>query len=358
MDDFLPLFVNDVPLLDVRAPVEFGKGSFPNAVNLPLLNDEERQAVGTMYKKEGQEAAVRLGHQLVSGDVKTARIQQWQAFARQHPAGYLFCFRGGMRSHIVQQWLREAGTDYPLVKGGYKALRRFLIETMDDIISRRNFIIVSGRTGVGKTTFLHQLPRAVDLEGFANHRGSSFGRRITPQPGQIDFENALAVKLLKLTHNSEKPLFIEDESRVIGRCALPPLLLAKMKEWPTVVLEDTVGNRISAVLKDYVTDMLAEHQAAYGDQGFARYADFLRDSLFRIRQRLGSERHAALLAVLENALSVQQATADESLHRQWINDLLTGYYDPMYDHQLSLKKNGIIFKGNSAEVLAWCKQAG
>jgi len=263
-----------------------------------------------------------------------------------------------MRSHIVQKWLREAGTDYPLVKGGYKALRRFLIEPMDDIIARRNFIIVSGRTGVGKTTFLHRLPRAVDLEGFANHRGSSFGRRITPQPSQIDFENALAVRLLKLTHNSDKPLFIEDESRVIGRCALPSLLLAKMKEWPTVVLEDTIENRVSAVLKDYVTDMLAEHQAVYGDQGFARFADFLRDSLTRIRQRLGTERHRDLLAVMEKALSVQQATAGESLHRQWISDLLTGYYDPMYDHQLSLKENGIIFRGDSAEVLAWCQQAG
>lgn len=358
MDDFLHLFVNDVPLLDVRAPVEFGKGSFPAAINLPLLNDAERQAIGTIYKKEGQEAAIRLGHQLVSGDIKAGRIQQWQDFARQNPAGYLFCFRGGMRSHIVQEWLREAGIDYPLVKGGYKALRRFLIEAMDDIIARRNFIIVSGRTGVGKTTFLHQLSRAVDLEGFANHRGSSFGRRITAQPCQIDFENALAVRLLKLTHNSEKPPFIEDESRVIGRCALPLLLLAKMKEWPTVVLEDSLENRISAVLRDYVTDMLMEHQAAYGEQGFARFSDFLRDSLFRIRQRLGTKRHEELLSVMEHALSVQRTTADESLHRQWISDLLTGYYDPMYDHQLSLKKNGIIFRGNSVEVLAWCKQAG
>ena len=153
MDGFLHLFVNDTPLLDVRAPVEFGKGSFPAAVNLPLLNDAERQAVGTMYKKEGQEAAIRLGHQLINGDVKAGRIQQWQSFARQHPAGYLFCFRGGMRSHIVQEWLREAGTDYPLVNGGYKALRRFLFEVIDDIIARTNFIIVSGRTGVGKTTF-------------------------------------------------------------------------------------------------------------------------------------------------------------------------------------------------------------
>jgi tRNA 2-selenouridine synthase len=355
-DDFLHLFLNDAPLLDVRAPVEFSRGSFPAAVNLPLLNDDERQAVGTTYKKEGAEAAIRLGHQLVSGDVKAERLRQWQAFARQNPAGYLFCFRGGMRSHIVQEWLRDAGIHYPLVKGGYKALRRFLIDALDDIVSRRNFVIISGRTGIGKTLLIHQLPHAVDLEGLARHRGSSFGRRITPQPSQIDFENALAVRLLKLAHGTEKPLFIEDESRLVGRCALPLNLLAKMKEWPTVVLEDSLENRISAVQKDYVTDMLAEHQAAYGDQGFARFSDFLRDSLYRIRKRLGAERHKDLLAAMENALGVQQATADESLHRQWIGDLLTRYYDPMYDHHLSLRENRIVFRGNRADVLAWCQR--
>ncbi len=355
-DDFLHLFLNDVPMLDVRAPVEFARGSFPLAVNLPLLNDDERQAVGIVYKEEGQEAAIRLGHQLVGGDVKAERLRQWQAFAQQNPAGYLFCFRGGMRSHVVQEWLKDADIRYPLVKGGYKAMRRFLIGALDDIVRQRDFIIISGRTGTGKTTLIHQLPHAVDLEGLARHRGSSFGRRITPPPGQIDFENALAVRLLKLVHSTEKPLFIEDESRMVGRCALPLSLLAKMSAWPAVILKESLENRISAVLKDYVTDMLAEHQAAYGDEGFAKFADFLRDSLYRIRKRLGAERHRDILAMMEAALSAHQATGDESLHRQWIEILLTGYYDPMYDYQLSQKKNRTVFRGNRAEVLAWCCQ--
>ncbi len=357
-DNFLQLFLSDAPLLDVRAPVEFGTGSFPLAVNLPLLNDEERKAVGTTYKEAGQVAAVKLGHQLVSGDIKAERIRQWQDFAQANPAGYLFCFRGGMRSHIVQEWLAEAGIHYPLVKGGFKALRRFLIAALDDIVLHKDFVIISGRTGTGKTTLLNQLSHAVDLEGFARHRGSSFGRRITPQPCQIDFENALAVRLLKLAHSSDKPLFIEDESRVVGRCALPLNLLAKMNQWPTIVLEDSFENRISAVVKDYVTDMLVEHQAAYGEQGFVKFADFLRDSLFRIRKRLGPERHRDLLALMENALAVQQATTDVSLHRQWISDMLTRYYDPLYDYQLSQKENTVVFRGNRAEVLAWCQRAG
>lgn len=355
-DDFLHLFLKDVPLMDVRAPVEFTRGSFPSAVNLPLLNDNERQAVGTAYKKDGSEAAVKLGHQFVSGDVRSDRLRQWLEFAQKNPAGYLFCFRGGMRSHVVQEWLAAEGVHYPLVEGGYKALRRFLIEALEDIIARRKFIIISGRTGIGKTTLVHQLPRAVDLEGLARHRGSSFGRRITPQPSQVDFEHGLAVRLLKLAHSSEKPLFIEDESHIVGRCALPLEMVAKMKEWPAVVLEDRLENRISNVLKDYVTDMLTEHQAAYGDNGFAQFSDFLRGSLYRIRKRLGSERHRDILAVMENALDIQQATGDVSLHRQWIEDLLTGYYDPMYDYQLSQKKNTVVFRGTRDEVLAWCNK--
>ena len=256
----------------------------------------------------------------------------------------------------MQAWLGDTKINYPLVKGGYKALRHFLIDALDHIILSGNFVIISGRTGTGKTTLIQQLPHAVDLEDLAHHRGSSFGRRITSQPCQIDFENALAIRLLKLTHSTEKPLFIEDESRVIGHCALPLKLLAKMKEWPIVVLEDSLENRISAVLKDYVTEMLSEHQSVYGDQGFARFSDFLRDSLYRIRKRLGLERYRDILAVMENALSVHEATADESLHRQWISDLLTRYYDPMYDHNLSLRKNHVVFRGNRAEVLAWCQQ--
>jgi tRNA 2-selenouridine synthase len=357
-EDFLPLFLKDAPLLDVRAPVEFARGSFPLAVNLPLLDDGEREAVGITYKKEGQAAAISLGHRLVSGDVRAARLEQWVAFARQNPGGYLFCFRGGMRSHVVQEWLREAGVDYPLVKGGYKALRRFLIEAQEDIVRRREFIIISGRTGTGKTILIHQIPRAVDLEGIARHRGSSFGRRLTPQPGQIDFENALAVALLRLAQDTEKPLFIEDESRLVGRCALPLGMLAKMKEWPAVVVEESMESRISAVQRDYVTDMLTEHEAAFGAEGFAKFADFLRESLARIRKRLGPEGHRDILAVMENALSVHRATGDSSPHRQWIEALLTRYYDPMYDYQLSQKKNQIIFSGTRAEVLAWCGKRG
>ncbi len=196
--DYRDIFLRDRPMMDTRAPIEFTKGAFPGAINLPLMTDDERQRVGTCYKLQGQQAAIVLGHELVSGAIKADRIEQWARFAQANPEGYLYCFRGGLRSQIVQQWLKtEAGIDYPRVGGGYKAMRTFLVETIEDSAKQCDFVLLGGMTGTGKTDVLGQLPNALDLEGFANHRGSSFGKRATAQPSNIDFENRLAVDVLK-----------------------------------------------------------------------------------------------------------------------------------------------------------------
>ena len=149
-DDYRAIFLNDVPMMDVRAPVEFAKGAFPGVVNLPLMNDAERQAVGTCYKQQGQQAAIELGHRLVAGDLKAERIAAWAQFAQAHPDGLLYCFRGGLRSQIVQQWLEtEAGIVYPRVIGGYKAMRGFLIETLAHDVTHARFVVLGGLTGSG-----------------------------------------------------------------------------------------------------------------------------------------------------------------------------------------------------------------
>ena len=163
-ENYRELFLNDVPMMDARAPVEFGKGAFPGVVNLPLMNDVERQKVGTCYKQQGQQAAIELGHQLVSGQTKAERIEAWAAFAKANPEGYLYCFRGGLRSQIVQQWLKsEAGIDYPRVVGGYKAMRTFLLQSTDEAIAACDFVLVGGMTGTGKTEIVRQLAAALRL---------------------------------------------------------------------------------------------------------------------------------------------------------------------------------------------------
>src|SRR5476651_576549 len=141
-----------IPMMDVRAPVEFDKGAFPGVINLPLMNDLEREKVGTCYKQQGQQAAIELGHRLVSGSIKEQRIQAWADFARARPDGLLYCFRGGLRSQLTQQWLKtEAGIDYPRVINGYKAMRTYLIEVTDNAVAECDLVLVGGLTGSGKT---------------------------------------------------------------------------------------------------------------------------------------------------------------------------------------------------------------
>ena len=216
-ENYLSLFLQDTPLMDVRSPLEHSKGTFPCATNQPLLDNEQRALVGTCYKKKGHDAAVKLGHELATDDIRRQRMSGWINFVENNPDGYLFCFRGGERSHITQSWLKDAGYHYPLVKGGYKAMRNFLLERLEHSIAECTIIVLSGKTGTGKTRLLNQLNGSIDLEGIANHRGSSFGRRIGGQPSQIDFENQLSIALLKHLHsNPGQPVILEDESKLIG----------------------------------------------------------------------------------------------------------------------------------------------
>lgn len=351
--DFHDIFLNDRPMMDVRAPVEFNKGAFPHTVNLPLMNDIERQKVGTCYKQQGQEAAIALGHRLVSGDIKAQRIAAWREFARNHPDGYLYCFRGGLRSQLSQQWLKdEGGIAYPRIIGGYKAMRTFLIDTIESAAAQCRFVVVGGLTGTGKTEVLDKLANALDLEGHANHRGSSFGKHATPQPGQINFENNLAIDLLKKRAAGCTQFVVEDESHTIGKCAVPLALYQVMSHCPLVWLEDSLSGRVERILKDYVTDLCAEFVALYGEEtGFEAFAARLTESLDNLVKRLGGERHQRLSDIMDAALAEQQRNGAVDLHRGWIESLLTEYYDPMYAFQRESKGARIIFSGEKNAVV-------
>ena len=356
-DDLLSLFLEDVPLLDVRAPVEFADGAFPHAVNAPLIDDAERHEIGKTYKDPGQDAAIELGLELVSGDRKAERIAAWRAFAQRHPDGVLYCFRGGLRSKTAQQWLAETGTTLPRVKGGYKALRRFLIDQLAENARIMRPVVIGGRTGVGKTRFIQTLRPHIDLEGLAWHRGSAFGRHATPQPPQITFENALSIALLKLVHRGNPWFAAEDESRNIGARHIPITFFEHFARAPVVVLEADLEERIDITLQEYVHDALAEYIEFSGaDDGFQQWADYLRDSLDRIRRRLGGANHQRITKLLNSALDRHERTGDTSQHRTWIAALLNDYYDAMYNYQLEKKADRIRFQGRRDEVKEYLLQ--
>jgi len=358
IDDLTALFLNDTPLLDVRAPVEFAEGAFPQSTNLPLISDEERHVIGKTYKDLGQDAAVELGLTLVSGESKAQRVAKWKAFAEGHPEGVLYCFRGGMRSKVSQQWLYEmTGLAYPRVRGGYKALRRFLITQLEDNSAKIRPVVIGGRTGVGKTRLLQRLSPHLDLEGLAWHRGSAFGRHATPQPAQISFENALSVSVLKLFHNGNPYFATEDESRNIGARHMPMSFFEPLSRAPVVVLEATLEERVNVTLQEYVHDALKEYQDLLGDSaGFDAWSANLENSLFRIRKRLGGVNYQNILNALHHAINKHREIGDTDMHRTWIESLLTGYYDSMYAYQLEKKKERIVFTGQKEDVFAFLEQ--
>ena len=363
LDDFASLLRDDTPLIDTRSPVEFAKGSLPTAINLPLMMNDEREAVGTRYKEQGQEAAVLLGHELVSGDRKAERVEAWQTFASQHPKGALFCFRGGMRSEIAQRWLKDAGVDYPRIKGGYKAMRRWLSESTDQLIEQTPLLLLGGPTGAAKTRILNEgnrgepIPGSVDLEGLANHRGSAFGRRVTEQPTQIGFELALGAQLVKHRHARHQRLILEDEGRLIGRCALPLSLQATRQGADWVQLDVSVEARVEHSYENYILQNLEDLMTQDAASAFDHFATGLLESLERIQKRLGGQRYAVLKAMMQNALVAHERGNPEA-HKAWISELLIGYYDPMYEYQMNNRIKAPLFRGTESEVTEYLLEAG
>ena len=356
--DYRSLFLSGTRLLDVRAPVEYEKGAFPESVNLPLMTDEERHLVGIRYKEKGQQSAIELGAQLVTPELREARVKAWAGFFEQYPDGALYCFRGGLRSRISQQWLKEAGVDIPLISGGYKALRSYLIESLNTLCTSMNLMLIGGRTGNGKTLLIKRLGHTVDLEALANHRGSSFGGMVDAQPRNIDFENAVTIELLKHDEAGATCVYLEDEARLIGRVCLPDRLRDAMQQAPILILECDIEQRIQHCFDDYVPDLLHRYTQSLGsDAGYDAYCEHHRGSLARIQKRFGGANYKKALELLECALIKHKSNDDTSYYSEFIELLLREYYDPMYDYQLSKKQERVVFKGYAEDVVEWVNRA-
>ncbi|MBK9467396.1 MAG: tRNA 2-selenouridine(34) synthase MnmH [Gammaproteobacteria bacterium] len=354
-EQFDTLLREGAHFIDVRAEIEFARGAIPGAVNLPILTTAEREQVGTTYKRKGQEAAVALGHRLVSGSTREERIARWCAVLQEHPDALVHCWRGGLRSGLATQWIAEAGVAVRLVQGGYKALRHRLLRELEAPEPREPLYVIGGRTGSAKTDLVKALPWGVDLEELAHHRGSSFGRRVGATPAQTDFENRLALLLLRRRHAAPgAALFLEDESRMIGSISVPLDLHQAMKAAPLVIIDAPFASRVEQILRDYICEDLRERVALDPEHGFAQFGAALHESLQRIQRRLGGERYAIAEGLMRAALHRQGTRGDPSGHRAWIELLLRDYYDPMYEYQLGKSAGRVVFRGDFAAVREWC----
>lgn len=338
------LFLNKTSFIDVRAPVEFVQGHLPGAVNIPILTDKERELIGITYKKEGNESAVKLGYKLVSGEVKNSRLDQWVSFIKQNPNTVIYCFRGGQRSQITQKWIAEAGIQRPIIQGGYKKARNFLIDTIRNFTVNRDFLIVSGTTGSGKTQFLKQVESfqsTIDLEYLAKHRGSAFGAMEESQPSQVNFENQLAVELLKFI-DFPNTLLVEDESFTVGRCAVPKVFFDKMRTSKVIWIEEPLENRVQNIFQDYILYYTKNNVVVDIPKVLNKY----KNGVQAISKKLGGLRSQELLNILNNCEKTFLESGDLTPNKEWIEKLLVYYYDPIYLASLNRRQVQVLFKGS------------
>jgi tRNA 2-selenouridine synthase len=303
-----PFLARDGALLDVRTPAEFSQGHIPGARNLPLFSDAERAEVGTLYKQQGRPAAVLRGLALVGPRLEAMGTELLARSAEAPGAPLrLTCWRGGLRSASVA-WLAEQ-LELPVVvlEGGYKAWRRWVLELFERPWPLR---LLGGRTGTGKTELLLALrdlgAAVVDLEGLANHRGSSFGALgLPPQPSTEHFENLLAAELTAL--EGAATVWLEAESSQVGRCRIPAGLWQQMKQAPVLEVRRPLEQRVDHLVR------------IYGVQEPGALAEATR----RIARRLGPQRTALALDAIANC--------------DWAGACrqMLDYYDRCYDHDLS-----------------------
>jgi tRNA 2-selenouridine synthase len=288
-------------IIDVRSPGEFEAGHIPNSISLPLFSNDERAAVGTLYKKEGQAAAIELGLEIV-GPKLADFLRTAKELSQEKPLTVL-CWRGGKRSASMAWLFQTGGLDVQVVEGGYNAFRQAGMELMKEIQDLR---LLVGNTGSGKTQILQEMERlgsqVIDLEGLANHRGSAFGHLgMQPQPTTEQFQNDVFWKVGTL--NLALPIWVEGESITIGKCVIPNPFWEKMLMSPYWVVERSREERVQQILKDY------------GDSP----TEDLLDSLQRVSRKMGPQ-HAKTAAE-----HIQTGHLEAAVH------LFLDYYDRFYE---------------------------
>ena len=294
-------------LIDVRTAQEYEKGSIPDAFNYPLFDNLERAEIGVIYRKIGKNAAVVKGLEFFE-----PRIQQFLLSLTDLKSKRLvvFCARGGMRSASVVRLLQSQGFQAAQLQGGYKSYRSYVLKQLRKPVPP--LIVLHGRTGVGKTLLLKKLPDHLDLEEFAGHRSSLFGAINKMPQTQKNFEALLAKKILELPNT--RPVFIEGESRKVGKVFIPQSLAEAMKYGTLVLLQASFDTRIRRIVEEY---KICDEQT------------FLQtDSILQSMQKVLGKKKAEQL-------------------RQWLRKgefenivhvLLEEYYDPRYQHAMRMNE--------------------
>ncbi len=312
IEEFLNLRKN-LTLIDVRSESEFQKGHILGATNIPILNDQERIEIGTIYKQKGRVDAVKKGLEVVGPKMAEIYSRYIDLQINSNPIAF-YCWRGGMRSHIAASLNQWSGKPTIQLLGGYKSYRNFVQGTFNKPFK---YLVLGGKTGSGKTEILHHLSlkkyQVLDLEGLANHKGSAFGGLGYPaQPSTEMFENLIFESIEG--YNIDLPIVVENESRLIGTCFIPNSLWNKFNASKILVLGVDVNTRIKRLTNEY----------SHFD------VTLLKDKTAQLRKRLGGQHLNEALNALEN-----------KDFEYWIQKLLV-YYDKTYDYSIENNRYRII----------------
>ncbi len=277
--------LQDWLIIDVRSPSEYFSGHIPGAHNIPLFTDEERATVGTLYKQTGAEAAFREGLNIVGPKMNQLVDQVQQLRKKSKKKIVIHCWRGGKRSGSIQWLFNFADIPCSRLQGGYKSFRTAAIEYFNTIPNELK--ILGGFTGSGKTEMLADLElknhQVIDLEKLANHKGSAFGSIGEPeQPSNEQFENNLFLTLL--AKDPGKPVWIENESKSIGKVYVPDGLWFKMKDSVLYHVEVDAEQRLDRIIRYYADNIPV---------------DVLKLSFEKIRERLGGLDYKNAIHALE-----------------------------------------------------------
>ena len=293
-------------IIDARSPAEFAEDHLPGAVNHPVLNTEERAVVGTLYKQNSFEAR-KVGAVLVARNI-ASHIET--SFA-SHPIRWkplVYCWRGGNRSGAMAHILARVGWQVTLLEGGYKMFRRAVIDDLEQLPDQFSFQVICGPTGSGKSRLLRALARqgaqVLDLEELAHHRGSVLGGLPDqPQPGQRAFETAIWHRLSGFS--ATQAVFVEAESKQIGKLRVPEQLMLRMRGSPCIALELPMGERVRLLVDEYA------HLIAHPDQLVERLETLV-------------ELHG------HDTINRWKHSIELGNWPELVSDLLNAHYDPAY----------------------------